>query len=60
MTDSYYALRYLPHVPMGQRKHMDVVGRFGSFEAAEGARVGKPNGNLMESVYRDNDLKVVK
>lgn len=59
MSDSYYALRYQPDTPMALRRHKDVVGRFETYEAAEDERDKKDRGDLMEVVYRDNDVKVM-
>ena len=49
---SFYALRYLPLVPLTKRKHEPTVGRFETWLDAEVARETRPGKDLLEVVVR--------
>jgi len=50
---TFYALRFLPTVPLRQRRHHATVGRFESYDEAETARTGRTLGPLLKVVERE-------
>jgi hypothetical protein len=51
-------LRYNSDVPLHLRRHHFTEGRYGDYEAAERARVDKPNGELMHIEERSETYEV--
>lgn len=49
---TFYAIRYLPEVPLKERKHAPIVGRWDDFGDAEDARLALPNASRLEVVTR--------
>lgn len=48
----FYALRYLPHVAVKDRKHEHTLGRFDTWVEADDARVLTPVADVLEVVER--------
>lgn len=48
----FYALRYLPEVPLKERKHAATVGRFETWLDAEDARAASAKAHQLEVVTR--------
>lgn len=50
----FHALRYLPTVPLKERKHVPTLGRWDSWLEAEDARLLLPTAGLLEVVPRED------
>lgn len=47
-----FVVRYLPHVPINQRKHQPTVGSFNTWLDAENHRLAAPAPELLEVEQR--------
>lgn len=54
--ESYYAIRYLPGIPLKERKHQDILGSWHNFEDAEAHRQKQPNAHQTETVWRERKV----
>lgn len=48
----FYALRYIPGIPLKDRKHAPTVGRWNTWVDAEDARLERPHPERLEVVQR--------
>lgn len=53
--DTFYAIRYVPGVPLASRIHRNTLGRFTSWDEAESARQAQSNADLLEVVVRGGE-----